>query len=98
MLPGGSGRPPDKEAAGFPGARYSAAKIRKLATSRLATSMASLRDETPAHRVQPAPTQLPSSWLARGDNMRANEPPAPVKHMLSTGEVSSLSNLRVWRS
>src|SRR5262249_4037364 len=35
-LPGGRGRPPDKEAAGFPGARYSAAKIRKLATSRLA--------------------------------------------------------------
>ena len=39
----GSDRPPDSAAIGFPGARYSAPKITKLATSRLATSIASLR-------------------------------------------------------
>src|SRR6516165_2408480 len=42
-LLGGSDRPPDKAAIGFPGARYVAAKMTKLATSRLASSMASLR-------------------------------------------------------
>ena len=42
-LAGGSARPPDSAVIGLPGARYSAPKITKLATSRLATSMASLR-------------------------------------------------------
>src|SRR5215470_7242942 len=43
MLLGGRDRPPDSAAIGFPGATYIAAKITKLATSRLATSRASLR-------------------------------------------------------
>src|SRR6266700_6949709 len=43
MLLAGSARPPDSAEIGLPGARYTAAKITKLAISRLATSMASLR-------------------------------------------------------
>src|SRR5215472_3351921 len=42
-LLGGSDRPPDSAAIGFPGARYTAAKMTKLATSRLISSMASRR-------------------------------------------------------
>src|SRR5690348_300637 len=42
-LLGGSDRPPDSAAIGFPGARYTAAKMMKLATSRLISSMASRR-------------------------------------------------------
>src|SRR5207253_7757942 len=42
-LLGGSERPPDSAAIGLPGARYTAAKMTKLATSRLTSSMASLR-------------------------------------------------------
>ena len=43
MLLAGRDHPPDNAVTGFPGARYIAAKITKLATNRLATSMASLR-------------------------------------------------------
>src|SRR5262252_5082132 len=43
MLLAGSARPPDSAEIGLPGARYTAAKITKLAISRLASSMASLR-------------------------------------------------------
>src|SRR3989442_6388154 len=42
-LLGGSDRPPDNAATGFPGARYTAAKMTKLAISKLTSSMASLR-------------------------------------------------------
>src|SRR6516165_1822479 len=42
-LAGGSARPPDSAARALPGARYSAPKIAKLATSRLPISIASRR-------------------------------------------------------
>src|ERR1700756_5592003 len=42
-LDAGRARPPDSAARALPGARYSAPKITKLATSRLPTSIASRR-------------------------------------------------------
>src|ERR1700761_6662902 len=58
MLLAGSDRPPDSAATGFPGARYNAAKITKLAMSRLATSMASLRAKNRQCIASAAPAEL----------------------------------------
>ena len=52
--PAGSDRPPDSAAIGLPGARYIAAKMTKLAISRLATSIASLRAKNSSAPSQPA--------------------------------------------
>ena len=66
MLLAGSARPPDSAEIGLPGARYTAAKITKLAISRLASSMASLRAKNCQRiRAQPVPPRL----LAQGANM-----------------------------
>ena len=70
MLLGGRVRPPDSAAIGFPGARYSAAKMTKLATSRLATSMASLRAKKRQRIGSAGPAQpLPHRLSAQGANM-----------------------------
>src|SRR3989442_13602710 len=56
-LLGGSDRPPDSAAIGFPGARYTAAKMTKLATSRLISSMASLRAKNPQRIASAGPAK-----------------------------------------
>ena len=64
-LAAGSARPPDRAARALPGARNSAPKITKLATSRLPTSIAILPGEE-AHR---SIAYFPPRLSAHGANM-----------------------------
>src|SRR5215475_7986996 len=64
-LLGGSDRPPDSAAIGLPGAREVAAKMTKLATSRLASSMASLRAKK-RQRIASAGSVRPAEAVGPG--------------------------------
>ena len=65
VLLGGSARPPVSADSALPGARYIEPKITKLATSRLASSIASLPEQEPSPAHQPTPPRL----SAHGANM-----------------------------
>src|SRR6516225_9846817 len=80
MLPGGRGRPPDSAATGFPGARYRAAKITKLAMNRLTMRMASLRAKTASASAQPARPRL----FAQDEYRYADEEIAPHAAVTAT--------------
>src|SRR5215831_9194132 len=75
MLLAGSARPPVSAEIGLPGARYTAAKITKLAISRLASSMASLRAKNCQRTGSAGPAQAvgPGREHVREGRGRAGE-------------------------